>query len=317
MLNSLLIRNFQSHKKTLLNFVPGVNVIVGTSSHGKTAILRAIYLLAFNRPGGLRFLNRYVSASSVKVKAKMMEGVTISLTRGKTNIYKCGKNVFKAFGRNVPEEITKVMNLSDVNIQAQLDSPFLVTGSAGEFAKIVNKITKLDKCDVYVASLTSDINATKRLVNSIDDEIEEMEDSLAKLEGLEKLQKLFTEIEELENKIEDLESDQETIFTLGVKVKKAGNAVKKDTGQLEVIETDIEKVNKLDEQIKNAIDEKNAIDLFQCARVFLKETEKELENAVGIFIKALEDEGSCPLCFSELTGNNLKNLIYKIQNNNC
>ena len=317
MLNSLFIRNFQSHKKTLLNFVPGVNVIVGTSSHGKTAILRAIYLLAFNRPGGLRFLNRYVNASSVKVKAKMMEGVTISLTRGKTNIYKCGKNAYKAFGRNVPEEITKVLNLSDVNIQAQLDSPFLVTGSAGEFAKIVNKITKLDKCDVYVASLTSDINATKRLINSIDDEIDDMEESLAKLEGLEKLQKLFKQIEELEDLIEDLENDQETIFALGREVRLAGKAVKKDVGQLEVIENDIEQINKLDEQIKKAIEEKNAIDLFQCASVFLADTEAQLENTVKKFIKALEDEGSCPLCFSELAGNNLKNLIYKVQNNKC
>ena len=42
MIKSVEFQNFQSHKKTILEFVPGVNIIVGLSDAGKSAVMRAI-----------------------------------------------------------------------------------------------------------------------------------------------------------------------------------------------------------------------------------------------------------------------------------
>jgi exonuclease SbcC len=53
MIDHVAIKNFQSHKNTNIDFQRnGVNVIVGTSDQGKSAILRAILWAVNNRPMG-------------------------------------------------------------------------------------------------------------------------------------------------------------------------------------------------------------------------------------------------------------------------
>ena len=52
MIQSLHIKNLQSHKDSHLDFCEGVNVIVGPSDSGKSAILRALRWIVKNRPQG-------------------------------------------------------------------------------------------------------------------------------------------------------------------------------------------------------------------------------------------------------------------------
>ena len=53
MIRKLNIQNIQSHKNTELEFSPGINAIVGSSNNGKSAILRALYWVRYNRPLGI------------------------------------------------------------------------------------------------------------------------------------------------------------------------------------------------------------------------------------------------------------------------
>jgi len=53
MLKSLRVKNHESHVDSLFEFHPGLNVIQGTSNVGKSSVLRALELLAYNEwPGG-------------------------------------------------------------------------------------------------------------------------------------------------------------------------------------------------------------------------------------------------------------------------
>jgi predicted phosphodiesterase len=49
-LERLVLENFQSHLRTELKLVPGLNVILGESNQGKSAIIRALHWLLFNEP---------------------------------------------------------------------------------------------------------------------------------------------------------------------------------------------------------------------------------------------------------------------------
>jgi len=51
----ITIKNFQSHEETELQFSSGVNVIVGSSDSGKSAILRALKWVVQNKPSGTAF----------------------------------------------------------------------------------------------------------------------------------------------------------------------------------------------------------------------------------------------------------------------
>ena len=55
MINSVVVRNFQIHKKTSIEFVSGVNIISGTSDNGKSSLIRAMRWVIENRPQGFYF----------------------------------------------------------------------------------------------------------------------------------------------------------------------------------------------------------------------------------------------------------------------
>ena len=127
MIQELSIQNFQSHKNTRLLFDPGVNVIVGTTDSGKTAILRGLRLAINNKPSGQAYCSRWMGKGDTsKVVVTTMEGDVITRQEKPDKLYKLNETEFKAFGTEVPEEIKNVLNLGEVNDQAQMNMPFLI-----------------------------------------------------------------------------------------------------------------------------------------------------------------------------------------------
>lgn len=55
-IKSIEIENFQSHKYSKLDFSERLNVIVGPSDNGKSAIIRALKWVLFNEPKGTDFI---------------------------------------------------------------------------------------------------------------------------------------------------------------------------------------------------------------------------------------------------------------------
>jgi DNA repair protein SbcC/Rad50 len=148
MIQTIQINNFQSHKHTHLTLDPGVNIIVGPSDSGKTAILRALRWLVWNRPTGEAFRSSWGGETLVEIT---VDDLILQRSKDKENIYKIvnGNEVklLKAFGTEVPEEIKKVLNLDDSNLQQQMDAPFLISSSPGDVAAHFNKIARLDQID--------------------------------------------------------------------------------------------------------------------------------------------------------------------------
>jgi len=134
--------------------MPGVNVIVGPSDNGKSAILKMIDWLRTNQPGTVAdILNWDVPDGKVYGRVITSRG-SVSRKRGKgTGVYIVNKEEFRAFGRNVPAEATGVLGLSDLNVQMQLDRHFLILDSPGEVSRQLNRITKLEKLDTALATL--------------------------------------------------------------------------------------------------------------------------------------------------------------------
>ena len=137
MISSLTLQNFQSHKKTTLEFDPHVNAIIGQSNSGKTAILRGLFWAIYNRPSGLSFIsywNRdkkgnplkftYASISSNQLIIKRKRSSNFN---GYTLLQNNVKTDLEAIGLDVPEQVSKLLNLSEVNIQKQMDAPFLLS----------------------------------------------------------------------------------------------------------------------------------------------------------------------------------------------
>jgi len=184
MIEQLNLTDFQSHKKTKLSFHPGLNIISGDSDSGKTALVRAIRWIVFNKPGGHAFIRHDQKECAVEM---IVDGVQISRGRTKTkNFYHLDRggvgddqeSRFTAFGSKVPEEISSLLNLSDINFQFQLDAPFLLSGSSGDAARYFNSIAKMDLIEVSIANINRWRRSCLSTIKHDEDKLEELETKL-------------------------------------------------------------------------------------------------------------------------------------------
>jgi exonuclease SbcC len=197
MIQRLELQNFQSHEHSILEFDPGVNVIVGQTDSGKTAIFRALELVIRNKPGGDAYRSYWGGDTNVILT---VDGVDVVRHKSKgDNMYAVGDDEYRAFGASVPDAVAEILNFGEVNIQKQMDPPYLISSSAGEVAAHFNRVAHLDQIDIGLKN----VQAGLRKLNSKKEETDEM------LEQQEQELKQYAYLDKFEAKLEVLESLQE------------------------------------------------------------------------------------------------------------
>lgn len=195
MIKGLTIKNFQSHKLSVLEFHPGVNIIVGSSDSGKSAIVRSLRLVRDNRPLGDSYRSNW--GGDTQIDVELTEGVTVSRVRTKSkNGYVMGGSEYNAIGSEVPKEITDTMDMGDHNLQYQFDRPFLLDNSPGEVAAHFNALANLEVINTSQRQVESEISRINQRVKLYK---EDAVVALNKLEALELLDKYEAELEVLES----------------------------------------------------------------------------------------------------------------------
>lgn len=204
MIKSLLLKNLQSHKDTLLEFDPGVNIIVGTSDSGKTAILRGLNKVVNNKPsGGLR---RHGSKETEIILALEDNSNIARLMTNSRNEYQLNNSEpFKAFGQGVPEEITKLLNIQSVNFQQQMDPPFLLDDTPGEVAQTLNKAVNLDAIDRALGNIAKQSRDTQQEIKTAEAQIVQFGEDLKKFDHLPRLEKDIERLEDLNIRLQEVE----------------------------------------------------------------------------------------------------------------
>ena len=101
-------------------------------------------MLALNRPSGKPFVRFGTKSLEIELKTKKQ---VIRRCYGAENSYYLNKKKYVSFGKEVPEAIRHVLNMSDVNFQQQLDLPFWFAESASKISKNLNEIVNLELMD--------------------------------------------------------------------------------------------------------------------------------------------------------------------------
>lgn len=213
MIKSVSIQNFQSHARTELNFHEGVNVIVGTTDGGKTAIIRALRWLIWNRPSGDALRSRWGGATNVQLETE--EGV---ITRSKDKIDKYTLRLkgqedieFKAIGTSVPAEIQGVLNISEINLQNQHDATFLLSDTPGAVATHFNKVARLDRIDSATSAINGWIRGLKSDVSHLETDIATEKAKLPQFENLEKFEIEIEVLEQMESRLTSMRGKRDTL----------------------------------------------------------------------------------------------------------
>jgi exonuclease SbcC len=260
------IAGFQSHKNTELNLHPNVNIIVGQSSSGKTAIFRAIEWLNTNRPLGTRFISHGEKESSIDIDN--VKGVKTA--KGKTS-YSVGDTNFDA-GSNVPDLVVQELNLSEINIQDQLDEHFLITSSPGEVARAFNKILNIEKVDEYVSRLTRSINTEKAMVEGDQERIELLKKNIVDLNYLDSMNKEVTFVEGRIKLLIQVKDQMLNLSDLITQVRKLETDLFRSAVTFEKVSKAIKEISPIIENLKKA---KNGLDLLKKAIELQSETLKK------------------------------------------
>lgn len=234
MIKSLIIKNFQSHKKTKLEFDKGINIIIGQSDSGKSAILRALSWNINNKPSGDAFRSNWGGDTQVKIRVEDKTEVLRYKTKKVPNGYQIhyptkvkkktgdAASTFRSFGQDVPEEIKQVLNFSPLNMSRQFDSPFLLDMSGGEVARYLNKIVHLDVIDKSLSNISKTLSKEKTDLKYKEEELLSAEEKA----------KEFSWIDEAEGCLEKLEAFERTLISK-----------KKDLNKLAALCLSIEKIN--------------------------------------------------------------------------
>jgi exonuclease SbcC len=270
MITALEIHNFQSHENTRFDFHSGTNIIIGSSGNGKTACIRALRWVIWNRPSGDAMRSWWGGDTWVRIDTE--KGYVI---RSKDKIDKyilCEHNKeeleFKAFGTGVPEEISTFFNINEVNLQMQLDSPFLISKTPGEIASHFNKIAKLEEIDISNQNIN---NWIRKLNSNIGYQKEAKEKAIADLARYDFLEEAEVKLELLETqykRLSDIKNNRKRLSDLLYYIQTLQEEINVESGkviyeeQLNKIIKNIEEKQKLEKQhstLSNIFDDINEI----------------------------------------------------------
>jgi len=192
LLKKIQLVNFQNHTDSAFDLSDGLTVLRGSSDSGKTAVVRAIKWVLFNRPLG-DSLKRW-GADFVKVVLEFDDCIITREKSKKLNGYYLLKDgVEKSFNvikSDVPQEVIDALGLLPENIQTQFDSYFLLQDSPGAVAAKLNEAADMEvigEITKEAASLKRDIDNT---VSIIESKIVEVNSQLISLSGTRILERM-------------------------------------------------------------------------------------------------------------------------------
>lgn len=252
MIKKLQLENFQSHKNSVLDFSPGINAITGVSDSGKSAILRGFRYAVFNQPSQNNYPSHWIKnkkgylEDTCSISIVKESGAVIRYKTRTENGYITGSETYKAINRDVPDAVRTFFNISDINIQNQLDSHFLLSSSSGEVARFLNELVDLDEIDLYLSSVEKKKRSCKKDLESTLSEIEGVCKRLSKFDWVEDAQELLSIYEENQNALKLLETNKLSLTSLVISYKelqKKQDALP-DLKMAQVLVSEIDKINK-------------------------------------------------------------------------
>jgi len=223
MLETLEVINFQSHIKSKVNFVAGINIFTGPSDAGKTSFTsRAFNLLRKNRPLGMPFSPRKPNNTiDLSIVAATLDGITATHIKSKSiNQYtlSTNKEPFDVVGTDVPTEISDFLNISDNSIQEQHADYFLLQDTPGVVAKKLNKIADLEIIDFVTKEVNSAITENTKDISHTEKKIEELDADIAKYAHLDDVENILSglssKIKDHNKKLEIKNGIEATISTI-------------------------------------------------------------------------------------------------------
>lgn len=324
-IKKVILENFQSHKYSIIELNEELNVIVGPSDTGKSAIIRGIKWVLYNEPAGDYFIREGEREASVTIE--FSDNIKIKRYRSKSkNSYYLYKRdgeelIYEGFGTNVPREIIDEIGIekihldsdesTSINLGEQLDGAFLLSEKSGVRASAIGRLVGVNVIDDALRESLRDNRNISTTRKNLDDLITKLEEELKQYDYLSEVNNRINKIDSIKEVIKTKTEKNNTLALLNnnlIKTKSSYKEVYFFLDKLREIENIDSKTNKIEE-------------LYVKYKYFLNKNDIYLKVKSGIaddnyIIDKLKDM-DLTLSKFDLLSNKLRELssLQKLQNN--
>ena len=265
---SKLTATFECHKETEIELADGLTVICGVNDSGKSSLNRALRWVTTNTPKGDSYLPWWDKSAGVTVQ---VGEEAITRFRNKTqNGYRVGGKEMKALGNSVPDEVTTLTKLTDLNIQKQVDQFYILNSSPGDVAKLINGVAGISESDDAIKLISQVIRDTKKDIKATEEYLTKERAIVKDLDWVEDAKALMFEAETISGladsagrKAADLKEKQNTIKDIQVILDTIPdlNTVEEEMVKLASVEAAKKKIEEMKGELSSIKREIEAVDI--------------------------------------------------------
>lgn len=312
MIQRVRIKDFQSLADVELE-LGQLTVIVGPSSSGKSALIRALRLLTSNK-AGTSYVRRGRPQCSVAadVSGGKLGPVTVEIRRGKESFYQyqpqSAHQDLEAFrytkiAAAVPEKISELLGIppgDQPNFAGQFDRPYLLDDTGSKVAQTLGELTNI----VIVMAAAREANRlrlgtaakqrdSQQILQQLDAQLPAFADLPNQSRILDNVDSLLAELELEEHELRQLKHSLEELGTIEVALNQPLPAIldledldkeRSEIAQLQQLMQDVDHFGKVVASNQQEIDEL-VPKIAECDNVYRNE---------------LEVAGVCPTCGQEI-----------------
>jgi len=221
MIQSVHCKNFQSLKDINLQ-LGKFTVIVGPSSSGKSAIIRALRAIADNALNSDNIMQGTKHASIAVTTDTAI--VTIERSVGGSSVYKIAVNgseesSYTKLNRQVPTQVTEALGIlpsakevNSISFAGQHDAPYLLTESSSTAARILGELTNVStifaavqKANKKAKAASTVLNIRKKDQELLVGQVSQYLDLKSQAKGISDAENLWRQIQEIQDQIRLLE----------------------------------------------------------------------------------------------------------------
>lgn len=246
MLKRVLLKNFESHEDSVVEFTDGLNLLIGQSNQGKSSIVRAIAMVVANRfdkdcvRTGKDFCEVTLETDRGSVTA--MRGEAMNQWRVRTPDGK--EKTYRSIGTGVPPEAMSILGMGErrrgemselPNIMFQLEKHYMLAEVDGKkvtanmIARMMDEAIGIGGMEELIKDIASDFEKAKRGLGTSSTEVSELKSQMMDEaayrdieEGVEEMQALHSKVEESRGLLDGVESVVKDISRLKEGISRMG-----------------------------------------------------------------------------------------------
>lgn len=186
------ILNYQRVRNATLEFIPGLNVIVGESNQGKSCVgVRAPETAIFNIPRE-EHITLGETKSAVGIQYNGHEVIWRRDTESASQVtYRVDGKIYQKLGRGQPEEVAKALGISELeindkkyrlNFSRQMTYPFLLDATPADMFKFIAQSSGEDNLVDVLKQMKKDVNEIASKVKAHEESQKVLGETLVQLE---------------------------------------------------------------------------------------------------------------------------------------